>query len=397
MREFKLAALVNKLNRQQDDDIAMDEFANSIGVATRTEHLAGIDTGVLFIQYRTARFFTLVRTAARHVLWAGLVLIVVSMIISLWVARRFSKPLTELSDAAIDFGRGRLERRLDIKGDREIRAVADAFNHMATSLQTYMQTLRHEARQRERLESEFRIAAQLQRRLLPQSPPPFPNIEVAAACVAAHEVGGDFYDYVRMDERRLAIAIGDATGHGLSAALLISECWSIMRAFAEATPSAAELLYRTNNAVCQRVGDTGRFATLFVTVLDTHTGKMRFSVAGHNPPFVLTANGKVKFALCSEMGLPLGVQQNCEFQEAELVLEPGESIAFYSDGITEAHAPDNTPYGVDRLQHQLYRNAEETPRRLIDAVLADVCAHMQRDEPADDMTLVLLRFHGAGS
>jgi serine phosphatase RsbU (regulator of sigma subunit) len=392
--ELRLTSLIRELLSPTKEGPAVDEFSNAIGVATEMKGLAGATPAILFIQFRTEGFFSIIIDTAKHILWTGAVLIIAGMIISFWMARRFAKPLVKLTKAVEVFGKGRLDQRIDVRGDREITALADSFNQMAGSIQAYMRTLRQETRVREQFESEFRIAAELQRGLLPENPPEMPELEVAGMSVAAREVGGDFYDYVRMGAGRLGVAIGDATGNGLSAALLISECWSVLRALAGDDIAADHLLYRTNNAVCQRVGDTGRFATLFFAIIDTQTGRLRFAVAGHNPPFVLGADGRVKHHLRSDVGLPLGVSQECQYQEASIMLDPGDTLVLYSDGVTEANNAAGQLYGDTRLHACTGACVTQGPTGMVSAVLDDLRQYTQRSDAEDDMTLVVIRYHG---
>lgn len=392
--ELRLTALMRELLGPNKEGPAVDEFSNAIGVATEMKELAGVGPAILFMQFRTESFFSVIFDTAKHILWTGAVLIVAGMIISFWMARRFAKPLVELTHAVQSFGRGRLDQRIEVRGDREITALAGSFNQMAGSIQAYMRTLRHETRVREQFESEFRIAAALQRGLLPEKPPEVPGLEIAGMSVAAREVGGDFYDYVRMGEGRLGVAIGDATGNGLSAALLISECWSVLRALADEDVTADRLLHRTNNAICQRVGDSGRFATLFFAIMDTRTGILRFAVAGHNPPFVLDAGGRVKHHLRSETGLPLGIRPECRFQEASVLLEPGDTLVLYSDGVTEAHNAAKQLYGEIRLHACMGAQVAQSPASMVSAVLDDLRKYTQQHDAEDDMTLVVIRYHG---
>src|SRR5262249_5668984 len=159
----------------------------------------------------------------------------------------------------------------------EFSDLAQSFNTMAISIQEYVHELRQETSRRERLESEFRIAADLQQTLLPEAPPMIEGIELTGWSQASKDVGGGFYDYFELPNGKIGIVLGDATGKGLGAALLSTQCSSILRTLAGQNLPPAELLAQTNNEFFKRIGSTHRFVTLFLLVLDPETGMATYA------------------------------------------------------------------------------------------------------------------------
>jgi HAMP domain-containing protein len=276
------------LLRDPSQKLRVSERDGNLCVATLLTDPAGGPDRALFMEHRTEEILDLLRSRVFFISVTGLALVVVSILLSIWLGRRLSRPLRVLAHAAGQFGQGDLQHRIEIKADREFEELACSLNGMADSLQRHVRQLKKETQLRERLESEMRIAAELQQSLLPESPPMIPEVEVAGWSIPAREVGGDFYDYFDWDGKRLGIAIGDATDKGLPAAMLTSECSSVLRAVAVDTDSPAEMLCRTNNIMCQRVGESGRFVTMFVMVIDLSRDITRLCCSADSPR---TSNG----------------------------------------------------------------------------------------------------------
>lgn len=384
-----------ELLRQPEESYLLRGFGGGIGVVTRLGDANNKAFGVLFIQHDTGHLVSFARHIVIEIGLLGVVITSIAIWISSFLSKDFARPIDILAQGVREFGQGNLDHRVRIHTRDELHDLAEAFNTMAQSLQESMARLADETKRRERLESELSIAAELQRSLLPDAPPGLPGLDVYGWSMAAKEVGGDFYDFIDMGRGRLGIAIGDATGKGLPAALLISECWSALRALASETDSPSDLLFRTNNALCRRVGRTGRFVTLFFMIIDTHRCTIRYAMAGHNPPILVGAHPDRVQHLGSKVGLPLGLQENCRFEETDVALEPHDTILLYSDGLVDAHDPNNCLYGSDRVSDLLVSLRTSSIEEVVDQMREDVHRHMQGRELFDDMTMVGVRFIAA--
>ena len=381
---------------QQERPFVARAFGREFGVATRLQRDGNAPPMALFIQHRTEEGFQLVRDTFHYVLGLTVVTIGGAVILIMVLSSGFSRPIRQLAEGARQFGQGNLDYRIRLDSRDEMQSLAQAFNSMAESLQERMRELESETKRRERLESELAIAAEMQRALLPESPPLLPGLELCGWSQPAREVGGDFYDYFDRGPGRIGVAIGDATGKGLSAAMLTSECWSTLRALASDVESLAELLARTNVALCNAVGVSGRFVTLFAMEIDVSRGILRYAQGGHNPPLLLGMDPARQLLLSSSAGLPLGVDRHCAFEEHVVSLEPGDTIVLYSDGITEARGSNDLLYGDKRLQNELRRLCGLPVQDVLASIRSDVESYLGGLDLSDDITLVTVRFSGVG-
>ncbi len=377
--------------------VAVERFGEDLGVATLLERGDGTPPHALFIQHRIEPYFDVIQEQIKFIGGIGLILILIAIAVCFWLARRLSYPLTQLMEGARCLGMGDWHHRVSLtKADKEFQSLADSFNDMASALNHNVKELQIATQHRERLESELRIAAEQQQSLLPAQLPCLSGMQVAGFSRAAREVGGDFYDYMQMANGNWAIAVGDATNKGLPAAMLVTECWTVLTALAGETNSPAELLQRTNKALCRRVGDSGRFVTLFLVMIDTKQECFRYASAGHNPPFLIGHDGKRVARLTSDTGLPLGVLQDCVYKDVTLPYQPEDTLLLYSDGVTEALDNSNALYGEKRLLSFLKTARQCALSELLQRLEEDVAAFTQQDTLADDMTAVAVRIASCG-
>ena len=246
---------------------------------------------------------------------------------------------------------------------------------------------------RERMEQELHVAQLIQQQFLPKRVPDLPSWHIAAFYRPARTVGGDFYDFIDLSDGRLFIVVGDVTDKGVPAALVMASTHSILRATAGRLISPGQVLKRANDVLFDDIPEH-MFVTCLAVVLDPATGEMTYANAGHDLPYVRTANGVEELRA---RGMPLGLMAGMDYEEKTAVLQPGESLLLHSDGIAEAHAPDREMFGFPRLKSLV--GANPGGEALIDAILA---AHGQFIGPAadqeDDITMVTLqRAVGAGA
>jgi predicted ester cyclase len=248
------------------------------------------------------------------------------------------------------------------------------------------QRLEQEERERELLEQELRVARRIQRALLPESVPALEGWEIAPRYQPAHEVGGDFYDFLELPNGRLGLVIGDATGHGMPAALVMATARSMLRAVVQASESPGEVLKRTNDALVADIPPS-MFVTCFYGILSLESGLLRYANAGHDLPY-LHRNGEVEELRAR--GMPLGLMPGMSYEEKEVELDAGEAALFYSDGLVEAHDPKGEMFGFPRLQRLVAEHGEE---RLLGELLLEELHSFTGDgwEQEDDITLLTLR------
>ncbi len=250
-----------------------------------------------------------------------------------------------------------------------------------------------EARTRERFEQELEVARLIQQNFLPKQLPDLPGWQVAAYYRPAREVGGDFYDVIPLPDGQVGFVVGDVTDKGVPAALVMAATRSVLRASAQRLVDPGAVLERVNEHLCPDMPEK-MFVTCLYGVLEPATGRFRFANAGHDLPYVKTAEGSVELRA---RGMPLGLMPGMVYEEKEAVLAPGESVLLHSDGVVEAHSPDGEMFGFPRLKDAVARYPGGG--ELIDRVLTDLHAHTGPGaEQEDDITMVTLsRSAGAAS
>jgi serine phosphatase RsbU (regulator of sigma subunit)/anti-sigma regulatory factor (Ser/Thr protein kinase) len=202
-----------------------------------------------------------------------------------------------------------------------------------------------EVRQRERIEQELRVAQLIQQQFLPQELPDLPGWQVGAYYGPAREVGGDFYDFIRLPDDQIGIVVGDVTDKGVPAALVMATTHSILRAEAPRLIAPSAVLTRANELLVDEM-PAHMFVTCLYAVLDPATGRLRYANAGHNVPYVSTEAGVTELRAT---GMPLGLLPGMEYEEKEATLAPGEIVLLHSDGLAEAHNADREMFGFPRV------------------------------------------------
>ena len=243
-----------------------------------------------------------------------------------------------------------------------------------------------EAQERERLEQELQVACQIQQELLPESVPKLDGWQLVTYYGPAREVGGDFYDFVKLSSGRLGLIVGDATGHGMPAALVMATTRGMLRAVVQSSESPGEVLARVNEALVADIPPS-TFVTCLYGILDPESGRFIYANAGHNLP-CRRHDGRADEMIAR--GMPLGLMPGASYEEKEVVLEIGDSALFYSDGIVEAHNPHREMFGFPRLRRLVAEHPEEGS--VVDVLMDELRSFTGEGwEQEDDITLLTLR------
>jgi serine phosphatase RsbU (regulator of sigma subunit)/predicted ester cyclase len=244
-----------------------------------------------------------------------------------------------------------------------------------------------EAQERERIEHELQVAQRIQRELLPEATPELDGWQIAAYYGPAREVGGDFYDFLELEDGRLGLVVGDATGHGMPAALVMATTRGMLRAVAQSLDSPGEVLARVNDALYPDI-PSEMFVTCFYAILDPRSGHLLYANAGHDMPYLRRRNGDAEELRAR--GMPLGLMPEMSYEEKETFLQAGEAALLYSDGLVEAHGPQGDMFGFPRLQALVAEHGEE--QSLGEFLLKELSAFTGQEwEQEDDITLLTLR------
>ena len=281
-----------------------------------------------------------------------------------------------------------------IRADSEfVVGLANLVSQVATAIlmrreiQAREQRLKQQAHARERIEQELHVARRIQQASLPEAVPAFEGWDIYPSYRPAREVGGDFYDFLELEDGRLGLVVGDATGKGVPAALVMSTTCGMLRAVTQASDySPGEVLQRVNEALATRI-PANMFVTCFYGVLDPGTGSFAYANAGHDLPYVRRGGDAEELMA---RGMPLGLMAGMSYEEKEVVLDAGEAALFYSDGLVEAHNPEGEMFGFPRLQALVAEHAEGEP--LVEYLMEKLYSFAGEGwEQEDDITLVTLQ------
>ena len=248
--------------------------------------------------------------------------------------------------------------------------------------------LTEEQMERERLEREQQVAREIQQRFLPASSPVVNGYELQGISFPCYEIGGDYYDFIHRENGKLIVALGDVSGKGTAAALLMSSLHAAVHAQADIHDSLAKTIGAVNRYLVESI-PANRFVTLFYAELDPKNGALSFLNAGHNPPLIVHAGGTME--QLASGGLPLGIMPNADFREGRTQLHPGDVLVIYSDGVSEAVNPGGEEFGPTRLYEVVARNLDASAGGIRDRIESALTKFCQGTPAADDITLVICK------
>jgi sigma-B regulation protein RsbU (phosphoserine phosphatase) len=242
--------------------------------------------------------------------------------------------------------------------------------------------------ERQRLEHELQLASEIQQRFQPTAPPFVTGYELQGISFPCYEIGGDYYDFIRQEDGRLFIALGDVSGKGTAAALLMSSLHAAIHAQCSANNTIVDTVSSVNRYLAENI-PSNRFVTLFFAELDPVPGILSFVNAGHNPPLIVHLGGTVENL--SSGGLPLGIKPDAVFRAGRTRLLNGDVLVIYSDGVSEALNTQGEEFGADRLQQVVARNLDASAAGIRDRIEAALTKFAQGTPAADDITLVIVK------
>ena len=317
---------------------------------------------------------------------AGMVLGIVVMVL---VGGLLTRPVRILKRDMDIVACGELHHKSVIRTGDELEQLAVAFNHMTGAL---AEAQGKEA-SRKALERELSIATTIQTALLPDRIPQLPGFELFPHYASAKEVGGDYYDFIPLDDGRYAVVVADVSGKGIPGSLVMTMTRSLMRMAARITQDPLEILIRVN-ASLSRDMTRGMFVTLVMADLDPRVGTVRIVRAGHNPAYLFRRSQQDLVAI-QPPGIALGMDTGEMFDKVlrvqELHLDDGDFLALYTDGIIEAMDPKGNEYTAERFASVLKANHQRSAREIVESVLTNLDKHTRGAEVSDDITLIILK------
>jgi len=242
------------------------------------------------------------------------------------------------------------------------------------------------------IQQDLVVARNIQQSILPKVFPPFPernDFDIYAGMTPAKEVGGDFYDFFLIDKERLGLVIGDVSGKGIPAAIFMAVSRTLLKATAMKGLLPSECLAYVNNLLCLE-STAAMFVTIFYGIFNTTTGELEYSNGGHNPPYIMKANGKVQ-PLEMAGGIALGVMEEMSYVVDRIELQPGDGIFLYTDGVTEAFNAGGVMYTNQRLEQLLTGQNSQSIKAIVQQVFQDVSDFSTGMEQSDDITILSMR------
>jgi sigma-B regulation protein RsbU (phosphoserine phosphatase) len=337
--------------------------------------------------------YTDVRTLRTMLIVLGVIALLLMIVLNYNGIRKVVAPIEKFSNVAKNIAHGDFTAKLPkIRSRDELRELHDSFVYLQRSLVKYIEELKSTTANKERIESELRIAHSIQMGMLPKIFPPFPerdDLELAARLVPAKEVGGDLYDFFIEDEK-LYFIIGDVSGKGMPASLVMAVTCRLFRSVASHFDKPEEIISSLNDSLAEG-NDSGMFCTAFLGILDLRSGQLKYCNAGHNAPLIIDTDGNVT-PVNVLTNLPLGLFDGFPYEGQEMVLDRQLMLYMFTDGVSEAENNSKELFGDDRLMALLKLNASSEPNEIIDETFAQVKAHADGAEQSDDITVMCLKY-----
>jgi len=275
---------------------------------------------------------------------------------------------------------------LDRYSDEDLKLLTLLSNLAAIKIENAK--LFEESIEKERMEKELELAAQIQKNFLPKENPECENFEIAGTNIPCHQVGGDYYDFITIDPHRLGIIIADVSGKGVSSSLLMAFLRGALHSEVHPQYKLKEMAAKLNNFV-HRSSAINRFITCFFCELNKKSGELRYVNAGHDPPLIL--NRKKEIHPLESCGLCLGAFPSATYKEKKVTLSPGDMALLYTDGITESRNKEKKEFDKEGLIKLLRKHSNLPPQKLQEKILDEINSFTAGAEQIDDMTLVIIK------
>ncbi len=321
--------------------------------------------------------------------------ILVVLLVAFRLSSRITRPILALDEGARQIGAGNLDYRVRLKTGDELERLAESFHKMTEDLKIYIRDLKETTAAKERIESELSVAHDIQMGILHKIFPPFPDrheFDIYATLEPAREVGGDLYDFFFLDQDHLCFTVGDVSGKGVPASLFMAITQTLIKSKASQGLMPDTVLSRVNEDLSVD-NPSLMFVTLFLGILDIRTGKLMYSNGGHNPPYWVRKSGQV-VPLESTQGMALGVMEAFSYQSREIVLQRGDFLFLYTDGVTEAMNEKGELFSEERLEKAIQKLRQKPVEAVISGITREVEDFSKGVPQADDITMMVLKFYG---
>lgn len=321
--------------------------------------------------------------------------VVITYFVAMRLSKTISKPIVELSKKAKIIGEGNFSINIPVNSEDEVGELAGSFNIMMDNLKSYMQNLTRTVAEKEKIHSELLVAKKIQKSMMPYIFPAYPDrndLDIYALLDPAKEVGGDFYDFFFIDDKHLALVIADVSDKGISAALFMVIAKILIKNQLQNGDSPSEVFKIINNKLCEN-NDAGMFVTCFLGILNTETGKLIYSNAGHNPPILYRCKENTHVTICDPHGFVLGGMSKLTYSQNEIYLFPGDILFLYTDGVTEAINNKGELFSQERLEKLVFDLVSHDCKvdSLVKSVRKEIEKFANGASRADDITMLAFK------
>ncbi len=345
----------------------------------------GDRVGILYVGTKEAFFTPLSESILRRIYLIVIGALLFTILLSSKISRTFTHPILSIIAKTKVIAQGKLDTRIDIESKDELGELAEALNTMSQKLLEN----RDEILTKQRMERELEIAYHMQKRLLIEKFPEVKGLEIAGECIPATEVGGDFYDLLRVGDGFSTIVIGDVAGKGMPAAMFMGIVRSIIRAEGFESLSASEVMKKANRLICLD-SKSGMFVTIFYAIYNEMDRTLEYCNAGHIYP-VLYDPGPQKFTYLNTEGRPLGINTESNYEAKKLILERGQILILYTDGVVEAVDENEVPLGEGRLRTFIREHSQASAVDIVQKLKGEIDLHRGTAPQFDDITLIVVK------
>jgi sigma-B regulation protein RsbU (phosphoserine phosphatase) len=313
-------------------------------------------------------------------------MIIFGVIIAIGFTTMMIKPIYNLASGVQIVGTGNLDYQIEVKTKDEIGSLAKQFNKMTGELKIAQE----EMFKKKLLEEQFSLAEGIQTSLIPIDTYSTQHVEIVGFYRSALGVGGDYYDFFKIDEERTAVIICDVAGKGIPASLIMVQIRTIFRTFMDLqSTSAAKLVELVNNTLCQSL-QAGLFATMLFIIYNSKTKELMFSNAGHGPLEYLSVKTN-KIEKITVESPPTGVMPGVKYEDKKVKMSAGDIVYLYTDGISEAMSMTREEYGNERLEGMIKKNAKASAEYINSSLISDLAEFVGDAEQSDDISLIVMK------
>ncbi|TVR38917.1 MAG: HAMP domain-containing protein [Bacteroidia bacterium] len=307
---------------------------------------------------------------------------------------QLAAPVSQFTHSALLIAEGDFNVQLPVVNTKdEMQELRKAFSYMQDQLAKYIENLKETTAAKEKIESELRIAREIQLSMIPNTFPPFPEmpqVDLYALLKSAKEVGGDLYDFFAIDEERFCFAIGDVSGKGVPASLFMAVTRTLLRSIADKAKSASNIANTLNSSLAIN-NESCMFVTFFMGIIYLKTGELQYVNAGHNPPVMIRINGQVNMFETSGT-IPLGLYEDYKYVDKSVMLHKGDKLFIYTDGVNESENKNAKLFGDKNMLDVIIKYKTENPRVLIQSMAAAIESHVSGFPQSDDITMMVMEY-----